>query len=286
MIIRPLLLLLSVLLCSTAIAQNAPLQLAESYKDDIAISEYLVSEKLDGIRARWTGTQLITRNGNPIYPPPWFIRNWPTEPLDGELWSKRGSFEEIASTVLSHHPDDRWQAIKMMVFDLPDTGLPFEERVERMQTLIAQANNPSLKMIEQFTLDSLPALEDALDNITQQGGEGLMLHHRRAHYQQGRNPGLLKAKRYQDDEARVLAHLPGKGKFTGMMGSLLVESRQGQQFKIGSGFSLANRQSPPPVGTWVTYKYYGLTQRGIPRFASFLHKRPEEDNPIKHTSPD
>ena len=96
----------------------------------------------------------------------------------------------------------------------------------------------------------------------------------------------VKAKRYQDDEARVLAHLPGKGKFKGMMGSLLVESRQGQQFKIGSGFSLANRQSPPPVGTWVTYKYYGLTQRGIPRFASFLHKRPEEDNPIKHTSPD
>ena len=112
-----------------------------------------------------------------------------------------------------------------------------------------------------------------------------MLHHRRAHYQQGRNPGLLKAKRYQDDEARVLAHLPGKGKFKGMMGSLLVESRQGQQFKIGSGFSLAYRQSPPAIGSWVTYKYYGLTQRGIPRFASFLRGRPEEDNPVKHPPP-
>ena len=285
MIIRPLLLLLSVLLCAAAIAQTAPLQLAESYRGDIAISEYLVSEKLDGIRARWTGSQLLTRNGNPIYPPPWFTHNWPTEPLDGELWSKRGNFEEIASTVLSHHPDERWQAIKMMVFDLPVTGLPFEARVERMQKLIAQANNPSLKMIKQFTLDSLPALENTLNNLTQQGGEGLMLHHRQAYYQQGRNPGLLKAKRYQDDEAIVLAHLPGKGKFTGMMGSLLVESRQGQQFKIGSGFRLANRQSPPAIGSWVTYKYYGLTQRGIPRFASFLRGRPEEDNPVKHPPP-
>ncbi|MEC9260017.1 MAG: DNA ligase [Pseudomonadota bacterium] len=279
MIIRALLLLLSVLLCSAAVAQNAPLQLAESYKGDIDISEYLVSEKLDGIRARWTGTQLITRNGNPIYPPPGFTRNWPTEPMDGELWSKRGSFEDIASTVLSNHPDERWQAIKMMVFDIPVTGMPFEARVERMQRLIAQTNNPSLKMIKQFTLDSLPALENVLDKLTQQGGEGLMLHHRQAHYQHGRNPGLLKAKRYQDDEAKVLAHLPGKGKFRGIMGSLLVESRQGQQFKIGSGFSLANRQSPPAIGSWVTYKYYGLTQRGIPRFASFLHSRPEEDNP-------
>ncbi|MDG6099012.1 DNA ligase [Alteromonas sp. ZYF713] len=286
MTIRLLLLLLSVLQCMSVMAKTAPLQLAETYNGDIAISEYLVSEKLDGIRARWTGTKLITRNGNPIYPPPWFTRDWPTEPLDGELWSRRGSFEEIASTVLSHHPDERWQKIKMMVFDLPVTGLPFEERVERMQTLIAQANNPSLQMIKQFTLDSLPALEDALDNITQQGGEGLMLHHRQAYYQQGRNPGLLKVKRYQDDEARVLAHLPGKGKFTGIMGSLLVESRQGQQFKIGSGFSLANRQSPPAIGSWVTYKYYGLTRRGIPRFASFLHSRPEEDNPVNYRSPD
>ena len=155
-----------------------------------------------------------------------------------------------------------------------------------MQKLIAQTSNPSLRLIKQFTLDSLPALEDALDKVTQHGAEGLMLHHRQAYYQDGRNPGLLKAKRYQDDEARVLAHLPGKGKFKGIMGSLLVESRQGRQFKIGSGFSLANRQSPPPVGSWITYKYYGLTQRGMPRFASFLHERPEEDNPINHTAPD
>jgi len=286
MIIRSLLLLLSMLICTAVLAQTAPLQLAESYKGDIDISEYLVSEKLDGIRARWTGTKLITRNGNPIYPPPWFTLNWPTEPLDGELWSKRGSFEEIASIVLSHHPDERWQAIKMMVFDLPVTGLPFEERVKRMQKLIAQTSNPSLRLIKQFTLDSLPALEDALDKVTQHGAEGLMLHHRQAYYQDGRNPGLLKAKRYQDDEARVLAHLPGKGKFKGIMGSLLVETRQGRQFKIGSGFSLTNRQSPPPVGSWITYKYYGLTQRGMPRFASFLHERPEEDNPVNHTSPD
>ena len=199
--------------------------------------------------------------------------------MDGELWSQRSDFETIASTVLSHHPDERWQAIRMMVFDLPITDLPFERRVARMKKLVAETRHPNLRMIQQFTLDSLPALESALDNIIRQGGEGLMLHHRQARYQQGRNPGLLKAKRFQDDEAKVLAHLPGKGKFKGLMGSLLVESRQGQQFKIGSGFSLAQRRSPPPIGSWITYKYYGLTQRGIPRFASFLHQRPRADIP-------
>ncbi|WP_296051574.1 DNA ligase [uncultured Alteromonas sp.] len=276
---RLFILLLNMLWCAASMAQTAPLQLAETYEGDIAISEYLISEKLDGIRARWTGSKLVTRNGHPITPPAWFTQNWPQEPMDGELWSQRSDFETIASTVLSHHPDERWQAIRMMVFDLPITDLPFERRVARMKKLVAETRHPNLRMIQQFTLDSLPALESALDNIIRQGGEGLMLHHRQARYQQGRNPGLLKAKRFQDDEAKVLAHLPGKGKFKGLMGSLLVESRQGQQFKIGSGFSLAQRRSPPPIGSWITYKYYGLTQRGIPRFASFLHQRPRADIP-------
>lgn len=263
----------------SATSQPALLQLAETYRGDIHITDYFVSEKLDGVRARWTGTQLITRNGNPIHAPMWFTRNWPAVAMDGELWNKRGNFEEIASIVLSHAPDERWQSITMMVFDLPTKSVAFKDRVANMTTLIAETDNPHLKMVKQFTLDSLKALENELDSITSQGGEGLMLHYKNAHYQNGRNPGLLKAKRYQDDEAKVLAHLPGKGRFKGLMGSLLVESREGHRFKIGTGFSYAQRQSPPPVGSWITYKFFGLTKRGIPRFASFLHRRPNKDTP-------
>ena len=101
-----------------------------------------------------------------------------------------------------------------------------------------------------------------------------MLHHKQAMYENGRTASLLKAKRYNDAEARVIRLLPGKGKFTGLMGALLVETRQGVRFKIGSGFSLKQRQSPPPIGTWITFKHYGYTARGIPRFASFMQIRP------------
>ena len=48
----------------------------------------------------------------------------------------------------------------------------------------------------------------------------------------------------------------------------------GKRFKIGSGFSDRERDNPPPVGARVTYKYYGLSAQGIPRFASFLRVRP------------
>ncbi|MDT8444530.1 MAG: DNA ligase, partial [Desulfuromonadales bacterium] len=86
----------------------------------------------------------------------------------------------------------------------------------------------------------------------------------------------LKVKTYQDAEATVLAHLPGKGRNQGRLGALLVALADGTQFKLGSGFSDAERQSPPPVGTVVTFKFYGKFESGIPRFPSFLRIRSDQ----------
>ena len=80
-------------------------------------------------------------------------------------------------------------------------------------------------------------------------------------------------KAYFDSEAVVIAHLPGKGKFTGMLGALKVVTPQGKEFSIGTGFSNAQRQNPPAIGATVTYRYHGFTKNGLPRFASFLRQR-------------
>ena len=63
-----------------------------------------------------------------------------------------------------------------------------------------------------------------------------------------------------------------------MLGALLVEApgvngKPAHRFKLGSGFSDAERLNPPPVGRWVTYRYRGLHDSGIPRFASFIRVR-------------
>ncbi|NMH60940.1 DNA ligase [Alteromonas ponticola] len=260
---------------------TGPFQLAERYKSDIDVKDYFVSEKLDGVRARWTGRELLTRKGNKLYPPAWFTQDWPAIPMDGELWSKRGDFERIASIVLTNTPDHRWREITMMLFDLPILETPFSSRVSKMKELVRQTANPSLAIIPQFKLPSTEALQVKLDEISDNGGEGVMLHHQHAFYQHGRNSRLLKAKRFEDDEARVLAHIAGKGKFRGMMGSLLVETKDGVKFKIGSGFSQQERKDPPPLNSWITFKYYGLTKRGVPRFASYLRLRPAQDNPAE-----
>lgn len=254
-----------------------PLQLAQPLIEPVEVSEYFISEKLDGIRARWTGEKLVTRNGNRIVAPDWFTEGWPDTVMDGELWTARGQFEQIASVVLSETPDNRWRDVRLMLFDLPALRKPFYQRVKAMTRLVTQTNSPYLSMIPQRTLTNTAALDVELEAVTKAGGEGLMLHHKQAMYENGRSAALLKIKRYEDDEAKVIAHLPGKGKFTGLMGALLVETRQGVRFKIGSGFSMKQRQSPPPPGSWITYKHYGYTARDIPRFASFMHIRPDKD---------
>ena len=117
------------------------------------------------------------------------------------------------------------------------------------------------------------ALMERLDSIVRAGGEGLMLHRDGSDYRAGRSDDLLKVKPYLDAEARVVAQLPGKGKYAGMLGALLVEDKEGRRFRIGTGFSDAERRSPPPIGSLVTFKYQERTDKGIPRFASFLRLR-------------
>ena len=162
-----------------------------------------------------------------------------------------------------------------MLFDLPEYPGPFSERLRMLKELSIAANLSHLQVIPQQRYASQAALKAALDAIIKKGGEGLMLHHQNAQYLATRSDQVLKLKKHQDAEAVVLEHLPGKGKYLGMMGSVRVRMRNGKTFKIGSGFSDYERQHPPAIGSVVTFKYYDVTINGIPKFASYLRQKPE-----------
>jgi DNA ligase-1 len=235
-----------------------------------------VSEKYDGIRAIWTGEALMTRQGNPIHAPEWFTDKLPTVWLDGELWSKRNDFEFVMSTVRKNIPvDSEWRNIHYMIFDVPDAEktMTFAERSQRYTQLILDLNLPHVIPIKQFTVSSNQELHRVLDDYVKKGAEGLILHRKLARFESGRTDNLLKLKPHMDAEAKVIKILNGSGKYDGMMGSILVEMPSGIRFKIGSGFSDEERRTPPKLGEYVTYKYHGFTERGIPRFASFLRIR-------------
>ena len=254
----------------------APILLANVLSENVDPSAYLVSEKYDGVRATWDGKALRFRSGRSVNAPAWFIAKLPTDKLDGELWLKRGTFEQLSGTVRKAIPlDAEWQQIKYMIFEHPDGSGMFSERYARIREIVAKANWPQLIAVEQFRVADRAELKRKLAEVVNAGGEGLMLHLAEAPYVTGRSDVLLKLKPLEDTEAKVVEHLPGKGKYTGQMGALRLEMPSGKRFNIGTGFSDAVRKNPPAVGTTVTYTYRGLTRKGTPRFASYLRVREE-----------
>ncbi len=251
-----------------------PLMLAKHYQQQDNIQDYWVSEKLDGVRAFWDGKQLKTRQGNPIRLPQSMQKALPKAALDGELWLGRGRFAEVSGLIRQEKSTEAdWAEVQYRIFDLPDQLTSFNQRVKSIESLCQEVNLPWLQPVKQFRLPGRAALDHYLQQLTEEGAEGLMLHRGSALHQVGRSDDLLKVKLYEDAEAVVLGYTEGKGQFTGMMGALIVRLEDGREMKIGSGFNRLERQTPPPVGSIITYRYNGHTASGLPRFARFMRIR-------------
>ncbi|WP_354401791.1 DNA ligase [Variovorax sp. OAS795] len=275
---RRLLLLagVGVLAARAATAREAPpaLMLAEAYRPGMALADYWVSEKYDGVRGYWDGTRLWTRGGEPVMAPAWFTARLPKQPLDGELWAGRGQFALAVATVRSQTPNDTaWHSMRFMVFDLPGHGGEFTARLAALRKLLPITDAPWVVAVPQERATTPAELQALLDKTVKMGGEGLMLHRGGSLYRAERTSDLLKVKLHEDAEARVVGHVPGKGRHGGRLGALLVETPEGKRFKLGTGLTDAEREDPPALGSWVTYRFDGTHPGGLPRFARFVRVR-------------
>lgn len=335
-----------------------------------SLQGYVVSEKLDGVRALWDGANLKSRSGKAFSPPKCWVENLPDFALDGELFIARGKFEEVLSVVSKGDSQceeckcEEWSKVGYFIFDVPQANQKsntessadssaessaksytllerlalLESWLENRANKANQAKtiesknsadldskkdgkNPILHIIPQESVPSQEALQKKLKEVEKLGGEGLVIRKNNAPYERFRTTNAMKLKSYSDTECVVVAHNQGKGKFSHALGSLTCESlpltssattksakntknadsaqptsidsalpnkikdstdsaqstpltfpthSRKIRFKIGSGFSDKDRAAPPPIGTTITYKYYGLTKNGLPRFPVFL----------------
>jgi DNA ligase-1 len=250
-----------------------PLLLANLWNPSIDPSGWWMSEKYDGLRGYWDGQQLRSRKGNLIRAPDYFLAELPRDiALDGELWIGYGKFEETMSIVRSETPDDRWKLIRYMVFDAPQAPGTFEERMQFLHATLLQGNR-FVKVVAQERCEGVAQLMAERDRVVRNGGEGLMLREPGSFYEARRSATLLKVKPFDDAEATVIAHEPGNGKYAGKLGALRVRTDNGIEFSIGTGLTDADRDWPPPIGTVITYRFQGLTAKGLPRFPSYLRVR-------------
>ncbi|MBP3194583.1 MAG: DNA ligase [Cardiobacteriaceae bacterium] len=245
----------------------AELMLAQNYHDEEVIG-WLASEKLDGIRAYWDGKKLISRSGKEFLNTAEFVRDFPNFPIDGELWIARGEFEQTMSKVRSGD----YSGISFNIFDVPgqEGGV-----LARLQVLENYLNSkPELKsrikVIPQKQIRDINEARKMLFDIERQGGEGVMLRHPDAPYVPGRTDNMLKLKSKEDAECRVTKHYSGNGRNVIRLGSLdCKDLSNGITVRIGTGFTDAERDNPPPVGAVITYRYSGYTAKGKPRFPTF-----------------
>ena len=248
--------------------------LAHTWDASTDIKGWWMSEKFDGVRGYWTGKAMLSRSGETINVPTWFTLNFPNTALDGELWLGRQQFSALVRIVRSKNAGDDWKNVRYVIFDAPGKG-PFETRMAATRRWFSEHPSDYAQVLEQEICTDEAHLKRRLKEVEKLGGEGLMLRRPESLYLEGRTHDLLKVKSYQDSEAVVLKHIVGSGRNAGRLGALLVRMSNGTTFKIGSGFSDDERNNPPPIGSTITFKYYGFTHNGVPRFASFLRIRTE-----------
>lgn len=276
----------------------------------------LASPKLDGIRAVVLNGKLLSRSLKPI--PNKHTRklfessNW-YEGLDGELIvgspTDPKCFNKTTSGVMS---EDGEPDVNYYVFDqIPEYSWmredsPFKNRYSDLQ------NNMPLDhvvLVPQKMIWNLPELEEFEQECLSAGYEGVIIKDPNSPYKYGRSTlregYMLKIKRYQDAEAKIisveellsntneatrdeLGKVKRSNAKAGMvpqnvLGALVVEDLQTQvRFNIGTGFDEEDRvnlwiKREDLIGKIVKYKYFGYGQVDKPRHPVFLGFRDKKD---------
>ncbi len=263
-----------------------PVLLAESWDNAQDLAGWWMSEKLDGVRAYWNGREFISRQGNLFHAPEWFVEGLPATALDGELWIGRKAFQRTVGTVRRQDKTDLWKEVKFLVFDAPNHGGPFEERLAFLAAGIRDWKPAYASVLEHSICRGVDHLREELKRVEALGGEGLMLRQPGSKYVAGRSSTILKVKSFLDAEAVVIAHEAGRGKHAGRLGALVAKLPSGKTFSVGTGFSDKERAHPPAVGSTITFRYQELTDGGIPRFPSFVRVLSEATAPPVPETPE
>jgi len=256
-------------------SESKNVMLAHPYDPDKhskKVEGWWISIKYDGVRAKWNGEEMESRTGL-IYTLPEFLTEQlrkvtdedgnPME-LDGELWAGNDTFALMSGLARRYeNNDDLWAEVTYMVFDTPDSSIPFfEDRVKKVLAALKRAAPlPNIKLVKHTKFDpSKKNIDDELKKVEDDGGEGLVLRKPKSPYVFKRSQDMLKVKSWSYKEAVVIGYTEGTGRLSGLVGSLMVKSdefgdedsdeRKWVNFKVGSGLNDWQRYSGGVEGNW------------------------------------
>ena len=225
------------------------------------------------MRAWWTGERFVSRLGNGFHVPDWFVTGLPPLTLDGEFWIDRKMFQKTSGIVRRQDKTDLWNQVRFLIFDAPDAGGGFEQRLRAVEQVVRANRPPYARAHEHVECADADHLRRELARVEALGGEGLMLRSRGRITRPAARRHSSRSSPSRMPRPVVVGHEPGKGRHEGRLGALLAELPNGIRFAVGTGLSDAERASPPPVGSTITFRYQELTDGGVPRFPSYIGVR-------------
>lgn len=278
-------------------------------------------------------TGLWSRAGKVIHAPNWWLDELPLMPLDGELYLGPKRFQELRSIVSNYSGEGweevfyyvfdypTWYAfgrprdinIRSEYTFRVDTVYGWLESRIKVETqrgclhqnlpfdivykiLRARCNQLHLIPVEQIRLpwnNAKEHLDEMLEAVVGNGGEGLMLRRGSLLWIPERSNKLLKYKPWSDAEGTVIGFTSGKGKYLGMIGALILDfnhkrlelsgltdlERKFHSNSVAYAAYHHGKDMPPgtyalhfKVGDVVTFKYRELSDDGIPKEARYHRK--------------
>ena len=172
--------------------------------------------------------------------------------LDGEITlqvrgnlSSKEAYKETMKIVRTK--DKEKHGVKMQVFDwMPvedfkkqQCSIPYRQRRNKLENIFGDDYHnyiffELLPLI--YTGDDTSVIPQLLDEQMKEGEEGIMINIYDAPYEFKRTNNLLKCKKFQSCDLRVVGFEEGTGKYIGMLGALICEYKDGT-VKVGSGLT-------------------------------------------------
>lgn len=278
---------------------DAPM-LAKKYEGKLVTDDMVyITEKLDGNRciAKWNGKEwtFTSRNGKAMYidinmgvlnkdlvydgeilskeQTNWSIMRYCAvndSKLSREYLKFKNTFNSTSGMINRHNKKDK--DLVYNIFDIQDDTLPYATRRawlnEQVNTRSSQARIlPVLGMYKGS--NELSNIDKLLDDMADMGAEGLMLNLGRGRYESKRSNNLLKYKKLNTMDMKVIDWEYGNGKYECAVGNLIAECTlpDGREVscKIGTGISDEQRfewaTNPDLIlGKIIEVAYFELSQ--------------------------
>lgn len=286
--------------------------LAKLHKAAWVKGDIYLQPKLDGCRAIWTGSKLLSRTGKEIKGVPALIQylteHFATTPLDGELYNHKKTFQELISSIRRTKNIEEDLDVQFHIYDLPIADVTFKSRLQLLNKMESDGLiKGRLQLVETHWIPEKNIGDlSTLNPYEAQGYEGTMLRNADGLYKFGkRSSDLMKIKTFQDAEFPIIgiyqlvrheklvtdhwvpgSHEKSNGQWSkdgegtpdAMIGGLVLSiPGTDKTFECGTGYNDATRREfwvNSPVGKLATIKFQELTDDGIPRFPVFLRLRP------------